>query len=102
MNQVEPVLELTKLDRVFEFCSVENMFQLLHFAAIAPRPVDQVNQRIMKDNCKYLIEGQDAAPAVERNNLLAGTTAHGQELAGADAQSAPSGARISNEGSASC
>lgn len=30
MNQVEQVLELTKLDRVFEFCSVREMFHLLH------------------------------------------------------------------------
>ena len=57
MKQVEHVLELTKLDCVFEFCSVEDMLQLLHFAAaIAPRPVDQLNQRIMKDSCKYLVE----------------------------------------------
>jgi anti-sigma B factor antagonist len=104
MKQVEHVLELTKLDCVFEFCSVEDMLQLLHFAAaIAPRPVDQLNQRIMKDSCKYLVERQDAAPAVERNSLLAGTTARAQELAGvpADVQSARTGTRISNGGSAS-
>ena len=102
MNQVEHVLELTKLDHVFEFCSVEDMLQLLHCAAaIAPRSVDQANQRIMKDNCKYLVEGLDARPAVQRNALLAGTTARAQELAGVPAglQSAQSGARISNEGS---
>ena len=103
-NQVEHVLELTKLDRVLEFCSVEDMLHLLHFAAaIAPRSVDQANQRIMKDNCKYLVEGQDAPPAAQRNSLLAGTVARDQELAGvpADVQSAQIGARISNEGSAS-
>ena len=78
-DQVEHVLELTKLDRVLEFCSVEDMLQLLHFAgAIAPRSVDRANQRIMKDNCKYSVEGQDAPPA--------------------DMQSAQTGARISNEG----
>ena len=103
-NQVEHVLELTKLDRVLEFCSVEDMLQLLHFAvAIAPRSVDQANQRIMKDNCKYLVEGQDAPPAAQRNSLPAGTAAREQELAGVPAamQSAQTGARISNEGSAS-
>jgi len=103
-NQVEHVLELTKLDRVLEFCSVEDMLHLLHFAAaIAPRSVDQANQRIMKDNCKYSVEGQDAPPAAQRNSLLAGTVARDQELAGvpADVQSAQIGARISNEGSAS-
>jgi anti-sigma B factor antagonist len=104
INQVAHVLELTKLDRVLEFCSVEDMLQLLNFAAaIAPRSVDQANQRIMKDNCKYLIEAQDAPPAAQRNSLLAGRAAREQELAGvpADVQSAQIGARISNEGSAS-
>ena len=102
-NQVKHVLELTKLDCVFEFCSVEDMLHLLHFAAaIAPRSVDQANQRIMKD-CKYSVEGQDAPPAAQRNSLPAGTTARAQEWAGvpADMQSAQTGARISNEGSAS-
>jgi len=104
MNQVEHVLELTKLDCVFEFCSVEDMLHLLHFpAAIAPRAVEQANQRIMKDNCKYLVEGQDAPPAAQRNSLPTGTTARAQEWAGvpADMQSAQTGAPISNEGSAS-
>jgi hypothetical protein len=57
MNRVEKhVLELTKLDRVFEFCSVEDMLQLLHFAAAtAPPSVDQAKQGIVKDNCKYLV-----------------------------------------------
>ena len=103
MNQVEHVLELTKLDRVFEFCSVEDMLRLLHFAAaMVPRSADQPNQRIMKDNCRYLVEGQDAAPAMERNSLLARTTARAQELAGVptEVQSAQTGARISHEGSA--
>src|SRR4029077_10002792 len=36
MNQVEQVLELTKLDRVFEFCSVRDMFGLLHPATATP------------------------------------------------------------------
>jgi len=101
-NQVEHVLELTKLDRIFEFCSVEDMFQLLHFAAaIAPLSVEQANQRITTDNCKHLVEGQDAPPAAQRSRLL-GTTARAQELSGvpADVQSAQTGVRI-NEGSAS-
>jgi anti-sigma B factor antagonist len=99
-DQVEHVLELTKLDRVLEFCSVEDMLQLLHFAgAIAPRSVDRANQRIMKDS----VEGQDAPPAAKRDSLPTGTTARSQEWAGvpADMQSAQTGARISNEGSAS-
>src|SRR5580692_4040223 len=97
MKQVEHVLELTKLDRVFEFCSIENMLQLL-----APRSIQLANQRIMKD-CKYSIEGQDEPPAAQRNSLPAGTTARAQEWAGvpADMQSAQTGARISDEGLAS-
>lgn len=44
MNQVEQLLELTRLDRVFEFCSVHDMFHLLHpAAAMAPWLVDQAN-----------------------------------------------------------
>jgi anti-anti-sigma factor len=104
MKQVEHVLELTKLDRVLEFCSVEDMLQLLHLAAaVAPRSVDQANHRIMKDKLQLFSRGQDAPPAAQRNSLLAGTAAREQELAGvpADAQSAQIGERISNEGSAS-
>jgi anti-anti-sigma factor len=103
-DQVEHVLELTKLDRVLEFCSVEDMLQLLHFAgAIALRSVDRANQRIVKDNRKYSVEGQDAPPAARRSSLRTGTTARAQEWAGvpADMQSAQTGAQISNEGSAS-
>jgi|HubBroStandDraft_6_1064221.scaffolds.fasta_scaffold419122_2 anti-anti-sigma factor len=101
MNQVERVLELTRLDCVFEFCSVEHVLQLHFEAAIAPRSVGQANQRIMKDNCKYSVEGQDAAPAAERINLPAGTAAREQEWAGvpADVQSAQTGVGIRNEGS---
>jgi anti-anti-sigma factor len=33
MNRVEQVFELTKLDRVFEFCSARELFCLLHRAA---------------------------------------------------------------------
>jgi anti-anti-sigma factor len=58
MNQVELVLELTKLDRVFEFCSVEDMFDLLHpTGAMAQWSGDQANQRILKDNCDGSVEG---------------------------------------------
>ena len=104
INQVEHVLELTKLDRVFEFSSVEDMFQLLYCAAaIAPWSVDRANPRITTDNCNHLLEGQDAPPAARRSSLRTGTTARAQEWAGvpADMQSAQAGARISNEGSAS-
>jgi len=101
LKQVEHVLELTKLDRVLEFCSVEDMFQLLNFAAaVAPPSVDQADHRIMKDKLPVSSREQDAPPAAQRNSLLAGTAAREQELAGvpADVQSARIGARISNEG----
>lgn len=100
MNQVELVLELTRLDCVFEFCSVEDVLQLLHFAAaIAPRSVRQANQRIMKDNYNYLVEGQDALPAEQRNNLPAGTTARAQAWAEVPVgmQSAQTGGRTRNK-----
>ncbi len=100
MNRVERVLELTKLDRVFEFCSVEDMLQLRRFAAAtAPRSVDQANQRFMKD-CRYSVEGQDTPPAAQRNSLPAGPRARAQEWAGvpADMNAVQTGARISNEG----
>jgi len=57
MNQVEHVLELTKLDRVFQFCSVRDMFHLLQPAtAMALRSIDP-NQQMLKDNCNCSVEG---------------------------------------------
>jgi anti-anti-sigma factor len=70
MNHIEQVLELTKLDRVFEFCSVLDTFYLLHpAAAMAPWSVDQANQRMLKDDCNCSVKGQDAPPAVHRDSL---------------------------------
>jgi len=57
MNQVEHVLELTKLDRVFQFCSVRDMFHLLQPAtAMALWSIDP-NQQMLKDNCNCSVEG---------------------------------------------
>ncbi len=83
MPLVEKVLELTKLDSVFEFCSVRDMFDLLHAAsAIAPcESVDQANQRMLKDNCNCSVKGQDAPPAVQGDSLLAVARACAQALA---------------------
>jgi anti-anti-sigma factor len=76
MNQVQLVLELTKLDRVFEFCSVEDMFALLHpRGAIARWPHDQANGRFLMGNCDASVERQDARPVVQRDGLLAAATA---------------------------
>jgi hypothetical protein len=76
MNQVEHVLELTTLDRVFEFCSVRDKFHLL-----APWPVEQANQRMLTDNCNCSVKGQDAHPAVQRDSLLGAAAGCAQELA---------------------
>jgi anti-anti-sigma factor len=102
-NQVEHVLELTKLDRVLEFCPVEDMLQLLHFAASNSAPVRRSSEPENREKLQVFVEGQDAPPAAQRNSLPTGTTARAQEWAGvpADMQSAETGARISNEGSAS-
>jgi anti-sigma B factor antagonist len=81
MNQVGRVIELTKLDRVFEFCSVRDLFHLLHPAAMAPGPVEQANQRMLKDNCNCSVKGQDAHPAVQRDSLVGAATACAQALA---------------------
>ncbi len=71
MNQVELVLELTKLDRVFEFCSVHDMFDLLHpTVAITQCSDDQATQRILKGNCDASVEEQDAPPGVQRDGLF--------------------------------
>lgn len=44
MHQVEQVLEVTRLDRVFEFCSVHDMFHLLHpVPAVAPWSAERAN-----------------------------------------------------------
>jgi anti-sigma B factor antagonist len=75
MNRVEQVLELTKLDRVFEFCSVRDMFHLLHpAAAMAPWSVDQGNHRMLNYNCNGSVKGQDAPAVVQRDSLLAAAT----------------------------
>jgi anti-sigma B factor antagonist len=58
MNQVEQVLELTKLDRVFKFCSVRDLFHLLRQAAMAPWSVDQPTQRMLKANCNRSVKGK--------------------------------------------
>jgi anti-anti-sigma factor len=68
MNRVEHVLELTKLDRVFEFCSVEDMLQLLHFAAvIVPGRSITRTKRIMKDY-EYLVEEQCSSGRTEKQS----------------------------------
>jgi len=58
MNQVELVLELTKLDRVFEFCSVEDMFELLCTDEVVEQwSDDRAKQRILKGDCDVSLKG---------------------------------------------
>jgi anti-anti-sigma factor len=70
MNKVEQVLELTRLDRVFEFCSVRDMFCLLRRAATMPWSVDESNPLDAEANGNPSIKGQESFPAIEINGLL--------------------------------
>ena len=72
MNNVEQLLELTKLDRVFEFCCVRDLFHLLHrSAAVTPWAVEQSNPADTKDHWNCSNEWQEAGPTVKRDSLLA-------------------------------
>lgn len=51
MYSVEQILELTALDRVFEFCSVRDLFCLLHRATVmASRQLERSNPADMHDH----------------------------------------------------
>ena len=64
-NQVEHVLELTKLDHVFEFCSVRELLCLLHRAASTPScSADQSDRADENDNRNRSVEWPEAVPAV--------------------------------------
>ena len=78
------------------------MLRLLDLAA-AHGTYHHTNQRIMKDNYNYLVEGQDALPAEQRNNLPAGTTARAEEWAEVPVgmQSAQTGGRTRNKSAGS-
>jgi anti-anti-sigma factor len=63
MKSVEQIFELTKLNRVFEFCSVRD---LLHCtSAMAPELVDPSHPADSKDHCGCLMQGQEAVPENE-------------------------------------
>jgi anti-anti-sigma factor len=75
MNQVELVLELTKLDRVFEFCSIENIFDLLcSEGVVAQWSDDQANLRIGTGGRDVSVEAQDGPPGVQRNGPFPSAT----------------------------
>src|ERR1700693_2810003 len=63
-NKVEQVLELTRLDRVFESCSVRDLFCLLRrAAAMPPWSVDESNPADAEANCNPSVLGQESVPA---------------------------------------
>ena len=64
-KNVEEILELTHLQRVFEFCSVRELFCLLHRAASMPSwSADQSNQTDENDSRNSSVEWPEAGPAV--------------------------------------
>ena len=63
-KRVEEILELTHLQRVFEFCSVRELFCLLHRAASLPScSADQSNRADENDSPNGSVEWPEAVPA---------------------------------------
>lgn len=64
-KRVEEILELTHAQRVFEFCSVRELFCLLHRAdSMASCSADQSNRTDGNDNRNGALEWPEAVPAV--------------------------------------
>jgi len=64
-KRVEEILELTHLQSVFEFCSVRELFCLLHRAASMPScSADQSNRADENDSRNYSVEWPEAVSAV--------------------------------------
>jgi len=64
-KRVEEILELTHLLRVFEFCSVRELFCLLHRAASMPScSADESNRADENDSRNGSVEWPEAVPAV--------------------------------------
>jgi hypothetical protein len=71
-KKVEEILELTHLQLVFEFCSVRDLFCLLHRAASVPSwSADQSNRADESDRCKCSVKWPEAVPAVQAYPLTA-------------------------------
>jgi hypothetical protein len=63
-KRVEEILELTHLQRVFEFCSVRELFCLLHRAASMPScSPDQSNRTAENDSRNGFVEWPEAVTA---------------------------------------
>jgi hypothetical protein len=64
-KRIEEILELTHLQRVFEFCSVRELFCLLHRAAsTASGSADQPNRTDENDSRNASLEWPEAVTAV--------------------------------------
>jgi len=64
-KNVEEILELTHLQRVFEFCSVRELFCLLHRAASMPScSAEQSNRADENDSRNGSVEWPEVVPAV--------------------------------------
>ena len=64
-KRVAEILELTRLQRVFEFCSVRELFCLLHRAASMPScSADQSDRADENESRDGSVEGSEAVPAV--------------------------------------
>jgi anti-sigma B factor antagonist len=64
-KRVEEILELTHLQSVFEFCSVRELFCLLHRAASMPsRSADQSNRADENDSRNGSVKWPEAVPSV--------------------------------------
>src|SRR5260370_10020977 len=71
-RKVEEILELTHLQRVFEFCSVRDLFCLLHRAAsMTSGSADQSNRPDANDGSNCPSKLPEAVPAVQPNPLTA-------------------------------
>jgi anti-sigma B factor antagonist len=63
-KRVEEILELTRLQRVFEFCSVRELFCLLHRAAsMSSCSADQSDRTDENDSRNSFVEWPEAVPA---------------------------------------
>src|ERR1700719_1353107 len=64
-KRVEQILELTHLQSVFEFCSVRELFCLLHCASSVPScPTEPSNRADENDSRNGSVEWPEAIPAV--------------------------------------
>jgi anti-sigma B factor antagonist len=69
---VEEILELTHLQCVFEFCSVRELFCLLHRAASMPSwSADESNQADENDRRDCSLKWPEAVPTVQSDRLTA-------------------------------